>query len=156
MWTAWSSQPMAGPSSSLVSPGTLHVLDATTGHPRGLSGSESGAEEPSESVTNSPVSVTRSPSGRLLATVGPARPIEVWDAVTGELRGVLVAASGTSSAMFLSDSELVGISGDGAVHTYDLAVEDWIARACRIAGRELTSAEWDQFLPGYPYQDVCP
>lgn len=53
-------------------------------------------------------------------------------------------------------TELVGITDDGAVQTYDLAVSDWIARACRIAGRELTQAEWQQFLPGYPYQEVCP
>jgi WD40 repeat protein len=32
----------------------------------------------------------------------------------------------------------------------------WTARACRVAGRELTAAEWTQFLPGHRPRPVCP
>ena len=144
--------------SELIVPGqsgALHVLDASTGRPRGVQeGSDGSAGDPLRTTT-SPISVSRSPAGGLLATAGAARPIEVWDAVTGELRGVLSVASETTAARFLSDTELVGVTTDGAVQTYTLAVDDWIARACRVAGRELTPQEWHEFLSGYPYQEVC-
>jgi hypothetical protein len=32
----------------------------------------------------------------------------------------------------------------------------WAARACRVARRELTAAEWAQFLPGRTPRAVCP
>jgi hypothetical protein len=39
---------------------------------------------------------------------------------------------------------------------WDVNPTSWRARACAVAGRALTRAEWDEFLPGRPYQDVCP
>jgi hypothetical protein len=30
-----------------------------------------------------------------------------------------------------------------------------LARACRLAGRDLTPAEWAADIPGYPYRQVC-
>ncbi len=32
---------------------------------------------------------------------------------------------------------------------------DWVDRAFRIAGRNLTRAEWDQFFPSRPYETTC-
>jgi len=28
--------------------------------------------------------------------------------------------------------------------------------ACQMAGRDLTEAEWEDFLPAQPYRPVCP
>ncbi len=39
---------------------------------------------------------------------------------------------------------------------WDVAPDHWDATACRIAGRNLTRAEWNQYLPGRPYQATCP
>jgi WD40 repeat protein len=33
---------------------------------------------------------------------------------------------------------------------------DWIRTACTIAGRNLTQAEWRQYLPARPYHSTCP
>jgi DNA-binding SARP family transcriptional activator/WD40 repeat protein len=33
---------------------------------------------------------------------------------------------------------------------------DWIRTACTIAGRNLTQAEWRQYLPSRPYHSTCP
>jgi WD40 repeat protein len=33
---------------------------------------------------------------------------------------------------------------------------DWIRTACTIAGRNLTRAEWQQYLPTRPYRSTCP
>ena len=33
---------------------------------------------------------------------------------------------------------------------------DWVRTACTIAGRNLTRAEWRQYLPSRPYRSTCP
>ena len=35
-------------------------------------------------------------------------------------------------------------------------LESWRSRLCRLAGRNLTTEEWAQFLPGEPYRKTCP
>jgi WD40 repeat protein len=39
---------------------------------------------------------------------------------------------------------------------WDADTADWAATACRIAGRNLTRAEWDQYFQGRPYHATCP
>ena len=39
---------------------------------------------------------------------------------------------------------------------WDVDPDHWDAMACRIAGRNLTGAEWNQYLPGRHYQKTCP
>jgi hypothetical protein len=39
---------------------------------------------------------------------------------------------------------------------WDVDLADWEAMACRIAGRNLTMAEWNQYLPGQAYRVTCP
>jgi WD40 repeat protein len=45
---------------------------------------------------------------------------------------------------------------DGAGIAWPLDVSNWTARACRAAGRQLTVAEWQRFLPNSRPIDVCP
>jgi hypothetical protein len=44
-------------------------------------------------------------------------------------------------------------NGEGAV--WDVDPESWAERACRIANRTLTREEWEEFLPGRPYDPAC-
>jgi hypothetical protein len=44
-------------------------------------------------------------------------------------------------------------NGEGFDWALDPAV--WAQRACAEAGRTLTQAEWDQYLPGRPYAPAC-
>ena len=44
-------------------------------------------------------------------------------------------------------------NGQGAV--WDVDPESWAQRACKLAGRTLTREEWDEFLPGRPYEPAC-
>jgi WD40 repeat protein len=39
---------------------------------------------------------------------------------------------------------------------WNLDVGSWIARACQIANRNLTQAEWGQYMGNVPYQLTCP
>jgi WD40 repeat protein len=48
------------------------------------------------------------------------------------------------------------IENGGQGIAWPLRRGSWTARACRVAGRELTAAEWAQFLPGLQPRPVCP
>ena len=55
------------------------------------------------------------------------------------------------------DGGTIGSVGDDAwvydVNSLGRPVEE---RACALAGRNLTTAEWERFLPGEPYRRTCP
>ena len=36
------------------------------------------------------------------------------------------------------------------------APRHWEEYACRVAGRNFKTAEWDEFFPGEPYRVTCP
>ena len=44
-------------------------------------------------------------------------------------------------------------NGQGAV--WDVDPESWKRRACGLANRTLTREEWEEFLPGRPYEPAC-
>ena len=44
----------------------------------------------------------------------------------------------------------------GTDMVWDLDPAHWASTACSVAGRNLTQAEWKQYLPGRPYQLTCP
>ena len=37
----------------------------------------------------------------------------------------------------------------------DLDPNAWVTTACDVAGRSLTDAEWEHYLPDEPYQEEC-
>ena len=43
-------------------------------------------------------------------------------------------------------------AGDGAVFTWDIRPESWVATACAIAGRNLTEDEWRDAFGDRPYR----
>jgi hypothetical protein len=45
---------------------------------------------------------------------------------------------------------------DGTVILWDVDIESWEERACRIANRNLTLLEWAQYLEDEPYRKTCP
>jgi len=48
-------------------------------------------------------------------------------------------------------------SKDKSIIIVDVNLESWKARACRTANRNLTQAEWNQFIgTDMPYQRSCP
>ena len=38
----------------------------------------------------------------------------------------------------------------------DTRTDKWVERACKIAGRNLTHAEWKQYFPKLAYERTCP
>ena len=57
----------------------------------------------------------------------------------------------------LLDSATVALSAGGGsvLRRFTLEPEQWLARACREAGRTLTREEFEEVLPGRPYTPAC-
>ena len=84
--------------------------------------------------------------------------LRLWDLASGKLVGAPFHAAdawgwGTS---FPDGTRAIAAyaSGVGVVLNVDPAA--WKRQACRIAHRDLTRAEWRDFLPQRPYRRVCP
>jgi len=113
--------------------------------------------------------VVYAPDGSQSASVQPDR-IRLWDGRTSAYQASIplpnLPATGLwstaylgpgSSIAYLPDSTgLLVASADGRIFTVDTRTSTWLERACSIAGRNLTQAEWDQFFPSRPYQVTCP
>jgi WD40 repeat protein len=98
-----------------------------------------------------------SPDGRLLATVNGEAIL--WDLASHTQIGAAlpIRSEGPHALAFLpGGSQLAVAAPSGSVLVWDVDPTSWRAHACAVAGRTLTRAEWDEFLPGRPYQDVCP
>jgi WD40 repeat protein len=115
-----------------------------------------------------PIGVAWTSNGTRLATApfAPAVPdyshvtgrIDFWDASTLLPIGDPLHAPGDA---VLGDS--IGyrlLSGSttpvGEPIVWDLDPAHWDTTACKLAGRNLTQAEWQQYLPGRPYGATCP
>jgi DNA-binding SARP family transcriptional activator/WD40 repeat protein len=86
---------------------------------------------------------TRTQLGEALPT-----PEGVATAIIGQRdTGVVLRADGHAAA---------AVSDHGVV-SWDLDPEHWEAKACEVAGRNLTRAEWDKHIGGLaPYHAICP
>jgi WD40 repeat protein len=108
--------------------------------------------------------VDLSPDGRTLVVAGQDQAgqgqIIMWDIASGSILGQSwVPGSGSSdqfAAAFSPDgSRLFIVSITGKVWVWDVDPASWEARACQIAGRSLTEAEWQVNLPDRPYAPTC-
>jgi hypothetical protein len=97
----------------------------------------------------------------LIATSGGAQAsAQLYDATTLEAIGVPFSYLWTGSF-----GDPVAVNGAGTFFSeaeydapllWDVNPADWLTFACRIAGRNLTHAEWHEYLPNRPYQITCP
>ena len=99
--------------------------------------------------------------GELLVSGASDGGASLWDAATLDLLGTVHpprhGEPTPSSARFIGDTHDVAIASyDGTVYRWDTDLDRAIDVACQMAGRDLTEAEWAQFLPAQPRQSVCP
>src|SRR5262249_4327191 len=62
----------------------------------------------------------------------------------------------TATAFIANGRTAIALFDNGSGISWPVTLADWQRRACRVAGRNLTSGEWHEFLPGHSYQRTCP
>jgi WD40 repeat protein/DNA-binding SARP family transcriptional activator len=103
-------------------------------------------------------SVDIGPDGSTVVGADGSGDVLLWDVRTGTTIGDPFPGPGTEwvAAFFTPDGRrafVVSETGSGWV--WDVDPSDWESRACRIAGRSLTTLEWEKFLPDRPYHATC-
>jgi WD40 repeat protein len=102
--------------------------------------------------------VAFAPDGSQFAAL-QAHGIGLWDGHTGAYQGSLPIpdlATGGSIRYLPTSRGLLVAARDGRTWTADTRTSRWPERACRIAGRNLTRAEWAEFFPTRTYHVTCP
>jgi WD40 repeat protein/tetratricopeptide (TPR) repeat protein len=97
--------------------------------------------------------------GSRFASSGQDGQVRLWDGRTGTPVAALTPdrPGVWTTVEFLPDDTTVIIADrDGAVYTWDTRPESWIARACAMAGRNLTEPEWRDTFGDRPYHETCP
>jgi WD40 repeat protein len=128
--------------------GTLLVVDARDGH---------ALAPPLRANDGYVANVSISPDGRYIATSGGPPRALIWDSRTFRPVGTplpLDIGAKDSRVRFARDGTLIVTSGP-VMRQYPVDPDQWLRRACREAGRTLTRAELEQYLPGRPYQPAC-
>ncbi|HYI11646.1 MAG TPA: TIR domain-containing protein [Thermoanaerobaculia bacterium] len=106
-------------------------------------------------------SIAYTGDGRHLAVVfgtASGSTVQLWSVERRErvLPDLSAPAGQTYQVMVASDaSRLVWVSEGHGPIVWDARLDSWLARACRIANRDLTEAEWNRFLPSERYARVC-
>lgn len=101
------------------------------------------------------------PAGdRIVAAFYAVTSGEAWifERATGQAIGDPFPSLAQFSALSVSPDGKALITGDGTqMMRWDIDWITWRQTACRIAGRNLTQAEWSLYLPnGGPYRPTCP
>jgi WD40 repeat protein len=98
-----------------------------------------------------------SPDGRVLAVSGFEPVASLWDVATGTQIGPRLTAGDRRAMLDLSSDgrRLLMTLGNGQGAVWDVDPKSWAQRACALANRTLTREEWEEFLPGRPYDPAC-
>ncbi len=99
-----------------------------------------------------------SPDQRTIATGSEDGAVRLWDQRTGQLLGTSLPGvpSAPLGIEFTPDGAyVVVVTGGGRAFRWDVRPSAWARRACEIAGRPLTRAEWTAVLPEREYAPAC-
>jgi WD40 repeat protein/class 3 adenylate cyclase/tRNA A-37 threonylcarbamoyl transferase component Bud32 len=97
-----------------------------------------------------------SPDGRLLATSGFDGTVILFDVGSRRALGTLPGPAVGAAARFAPDGRrLFVLRETGLALRWEVTPDAWSRHACRVAGRDLTRAEWGDAVPDQEYRRVC-
>jgi class 3 adenylate cyclase/WD40 repeat protein len=113
--------------------------------------------EPLASGATQLLAVVASPDGSRIAATSWDGALRLWDRASGRALAPPLAghAAFTRAVAWTDPGHLLTGAFTGTVVSWDLAPQEWADRACALAGRDLTRAEWARHLPDEPYRRTC-
>jgi WD40 repeat protein/DNA-binding SARP family transcriptional activator len=99
-----------------------------------------------------------SPDGRTLVTGNDAGAVRLWDLETQQSLGASLPGIPSQPVVpqfTLDGTGLIAAYGSGDAYRWDMRPGSLVAHACAVAGRRLTRAEWEEFLPARDYAPAC-
>jgi WD40 repeat protein len=105
-------------------------------------------------------SLSFSSDGSMLASGSDDRDLILWDIPNNrqQIGDALVGSTGSVLSLVFNQDNASLFSGTstGSILSWDVNPESWVGRVCELAGRNLTEAEWQLFLPQTDYSKTCP
>lgn len=126
--------------------GDVVIVDAVTGEVSPLLHAHEGRVE----------SVSFAPDGATFVTTGRDDEVKLWDRSRRLLGSVRLSAQNLRlRASFLAADRVLIFDDTGQIYEWDPRPDAWEAHACKVAGRNLTLAEWGELFPGQAYRTTC-
>jgi WD40 repeat protein len=129
--------------------GRVWLYDTRTWTPRG---------SPLTAHTGAVVTANFSPDGQTLATTSDDGTTRLWDVPSGRPIGTALpglARRYVAAAFVDGGTHLVTLYDNGRGYLWDIQPQSWARRACQVAGRALSPAEWTDVLPERTYAPAC-
>jgi WD40 repeat protein len=108
------------------------------------------------------MSVAFSPNGKIIASGGGSNRtgnIILWGIETRQPTGPPLQGFGllVRSVTFSPNGKLLAVANGLDVRLWDVSLDSWMKRACRMANRNLTREEWRRYMgDDVPYRKTCP
>jgi WD40 repeat protein len=108
--------------------------------------------------TSTVTSIAFSPHGDVVAAASDDDTVWLWDVATGQQMGAPLASDGNVlSIAFSPDGQWLAVgSDDGTVRLWNVGLPAAATQACVLANRNLTAAEWQEYVGVPPYHATCP
>jgi DNA-binding SARP family transcriptional activator/WD40 repeat protein len=110
-------------------------------------------------------SLSYAPTGDMLVSGGSDGQVEFWDTRTLRRVGAPIDLGGAGEpfAWYQGDGKVYGFTPSSktdpdADRWFEMpgTAAAWLADACSLAGRDLTTQEWSRYVGDQPYRRVCP